>query len=1607
MQVGQVERVITIQWEEMDRRWRWRRRMTTTTTTTTKRISCSSSSTGTSSNNHQNSSQTQRTIQSNDSDQHHQSSINSNNLYHHHLEWSKEPRKGFRDTSHQNHRFIRSILSILISLSMLSTVVLSAKNPSSSVSKFNHMPSKLIYFEDSPVILSHDSVSRQVWRSKDEGKTWSLVPTVPKGEAWILVEHGWDNRVAFILSKSNKHWRSINRGDSWQSFTTSDHPALGLSPLAFHSKKWNWILFTGRKCESLGTWQGKICYDEVWITTDAFETQPKKMLDHSSKCIWAHSNKHFSGTVPEELIYCITAHPPSDKTQPSISNEALKGTSLLDRLKMITGQIKSPREARLYTSTDFFVKDRKLVDLGLGKNSRGVVGMGAVQRYLVAALKPGSIFSDKSADGHSEPDEMLLFVSENGQDWSRAKFPHGHGLKENAYTIVESTSHSIMVDVLTNTGASSGTIFTSNSNGTQFVKSLEHTSRSTTGIVDFEKIVAVEGISIANTILNVEEIEAHKEEKKVQTKITFDDGGHWSLIHAPEKDVRGKGFKCDVSDIQSCALHLHSVTRPHNFGRVFSTPSPGILMGVGTVGEHLLPYGDCDTFLSIDGGLNWKMIKEGATKYEIGDQGGLIVLINDESNTDEVDYSVDFGKTWQNYKFGQTIRAKLLTSVPDSTSQKFLLLGTIPKKMLKDSHDDRNLIVQLDFSQMGRRKCKDSDFENWYARKRGGNPDCLMGHKQYFRRRKPDADCYVGEKFHEPESHEENCPCSDEDFECDYNYTPDNNLCVLSGPEKIPAGQCANPSDKFMGSSGYRLIPGNTCDRFNGLKKDEFIEKDCKEGQAQPGQVTHQRFQLKGIALEQVYFGDSHTILVFTSENQVWQSNNQGYSWDEPIKNAKFISMQIHPYSRDRAYLISPDQTIYYTTDKGSSWNNLKTPMSPNLLGLPLLDFHPTRSDWLIWSGSEGCLSREKANCKAVAFYTKDNGRYWSKIDDYVRVCSWGRDKKFKVEERAIYCESYLHKRGSQMGMTDNPLRLILGRNFYSDRKTLFDSIVGFATFEEFMVVAQVVDNGGRLKLFASMDGSSFALAQFPPNLKIENKAYTVLESTTDAVFLHVTINGQSGSEFGSLFKSNSNGTYYSLSLDHVNRNSKGYVDFEKMMGLDGIAVMNIVSNPEEAVVTRKKKLVTRITHNDGGRWKPIPPPPKDSLGQAYVCSSTACALHIHGYTERADPRATYSSPSAVGLMIAVGNVGHSLAPYQESDTFLTRDGGFTWEEISKDAHMWEYGDQGSILVLVNDEGPTNRVKYTLDEGLTWAEYVFGDDPIRVKSIITVPDDTSRKFILFGTSKTAPDSTVAVHLDFSRITNVKCVLDTTDPNHDDFELWSPSETRAEPCLFGRQTLYYRRVRSPSRMCYVGEKIPQPHKIQRNCLCSDEDFECEFNYRRDPETHKCVLTDGASPLASEESCAWNQSFWYERTEFRKIPYSSCEGGIQLDKGRQHVCSGSVAHGVFWWGSVVIAPAILFGLGGFWWMRRRSGAGGAIGLRRGVIRLPDGGTRAGGGVDVIETLASVPWFLIGVGSALWGYLVTSNFVQKWFGGGSRQGYRQVSLDDDAELLQDYDD
>ena len=81
---------------------------------------------------------------------------------------------------------------------------------------------------------------------------------------------------------------------------------------------------------------------------------------------------------------------------------------------------------------------------------------------------------------------------------------------------------------------------------------------------------------------------------------------------------------------------------------------------------------------------------------------------------------------------------------------------------------------------------------------------------------------------------------------------------------------------------------------------------------------------------------------------------------------------------------------------------------------------------------------------------------------------------------------------------------------------------------------------------------------------------------------MHLTTNEFTGLYWGVIMKSNGNGTYFGISADYVNRNDRGFVDFEKMIGLDGITLINVVANPETAFLTGTKELQSRITHNDG-----------------------------------------------------------------------------------------------------------------------------------------------------------------------------------------------------------------------------------------------------------------------------------------------------------------------------------------------------------------------------------------------------------------------------------------
>ena len=109
-----------------------------------------------------------------------------------------------------------------------------------------------------------------------------------------------------------------------------------------------------------------------------------------------------------------------------------------------------------------------------------------------------------------------------------------------------------------------------------------------------------------------------------------------------------------------------------------------------------------------------------------------------------------------------------------------------------------------------------------------------------------------------------------------------------------------------------------------------------------------------------------------------------------------------------------------------------------------------------------------------------------------------------------------------------------------------------------------------------SLDGIEWAEAIFPPDFMGSNVGYTILESPTGGIFLGMLTNKIQS--YGSLFKSNWNGTYFTLLLDHMNQDGNGHVDFEKLQGLKGVALANQQRDPNNY----QKFLVTKITYDDG-----------------------------------------------------------------------------------------------------------------------------------------------------------------------------------------------------------------------------------------------------------------------------------------------------------------------------------------------------------------------------------------------------------------------------------------
>lgn len=472
-----------------------------------------------------------------------------------------------------------------------------------------------------------------------------------------------------------------------------------------------------------------------------------------------------------------------------------------------------------------------------------------------------------------ERQTVNLMVSNDGANtWKAALLPSGMGeLEEKWYTIVDTSEGAVLLHLNSETGATdTGRIFVSDSEGYKYSQSLLHNVRSSTGEVEFDKVVSLTGVYLANVVAQADSADAGyekakqaatesveqdasegssvdrrhgrgwgkasrmaKEERTIRTVISFDKGGSWRYLKPPRVNSQGQPYFCAGKPLQDCALHLHGSSSWDLYAPFYSSENcVGIIMGTGNVGASMrFEPEETSTFFSRDGGLTWVEAHKGAFIYEFGDHGGLIVMADDLKKTGEVIFTWNEGESWYDFKVTNTpFEVDNIITEPNLTSTTFVMFGT--------REDGSGVVYYLKFDSLEFPACKgssfadsvSSDYETWTASDGRGEGLCMLGQQITYTRRKRTSQCWNGEAFERP-TVKKTCACTEADFACDVGFVRQvgSTECVFGGADMMPERFAPAVCQGTYGATAYRKVPGNQC---KGGWTPHLIEVPCPSASA-------------------------------------------------------------------------------------------------------------------------------------------------------------------------------------------------------------------------------------------------------------------------------------------------------------------------------------------------------------------------------------------------------------------------------------------------------------------------------------------------------------------------------------------------------------------------------------------------------------------------------------------------------------------------------------------------------------------------------------------------------------------------------------------------------
>uniref|UniRef100_A0A4W3I577 VPS10 domain-containing receptor SorCS2 n=1 Tax=Callorhinchus milii TaxID=7868 RepID=A0A4W3I577_CALMI len=330
-------------------------------------------------------------------------------------------------------------------------------------------------------------------------------------------------------------------------------------------------------------------------------------------------------------------------------------------------------------------------------------------------------------------------------------------------------------------------LYLSDVQGVHFILALEDV-RSTKQpeenvVIDIHEVRGVKGVFLANKKVN----------GKVKTYITYNKGRDWQLLSPPATDMNGKPTDCHFPE---CSVHLHLrwADNPYVSGTVHTKDSaPGLIMGAGNLGAHLVEYKE-DMYITSDCGNTWR---------QVIDRTELSFLYR---------FTVDEGHTWTTHNFTSTsVFVDGLLSEPGDETLVMTIFGHISFR------SDWEL-VKVDFRPTFPRHCLPDDYDSWNLMNQAEH--CIMGERREFRKRKISSWCIKGKNFTSAVTSKP-CQCTDSDFECDYGFEQQKNgQCFPAfwyNPD-APSEHC-RLGQTYTSSSGYRKVVLNVCE--GGVDKQQ------------------------------------------------------------------------------------------------------------------------------------------------------------------------------------------------------------------------------------------------------------------------------------------------------------------------------------------------------------------------------------------------------------------------------------------------------------------------------------------------------------------------------------------------------------------------------------------------------------------------------------------------------------------------------------------------------------------------------------------------------------------------------------------------------------------